>query len=207
MLIIGLTGGIGTGKSEVARILSELGAKVIEADLLGHDAYRPSSQVWREVVAAFGEEILKQQSGEIDRKRLGAIVFNDPEAMDRLNSIMWPHIAERVHEEIDQCRLEETKVVVVEAALLIEAGWDSMVDEIWVTWSPQEAVVKRLGQGEDLGGRSLSEEEVLRRIGSQMSFDERAARAQAIVRNEGNKYRLRQEVQLLWGDRVKGRVE
>ena len=103
MLVIGLTGGIGTGKSEVVRIVRELGAKVIEADLLGHDAYRPNSKVWREVVAAFGEGIL-QSTGEIDRKRLGAIVFNDTEAMARLNAIMWPHIAERVRIVVGMAR-------------------------------------------------------------------------------------------------------
>lgn len=206
MLVIGLTGGIGTGKSEVVRIVRELGAKVIEADLLGHDAYRPNSKVWREVVAAFGEGIL-QSTGEIDRKRLGAIVFNDTEAMARLNAIMWPHIAERVREEINHRRRGGTNVVVVEAALLIEAGWDSLVDEIWVTWSPEGTVLERLGKGKEFGGRSLSEEESLRRIGSQISYDERAANADAIVRNEGSKHQLRQEVELLWDDRVKGRIE
>ena len=179
---------------------------MIEADLLGHDAYRPNSQIWRDVVAAFGEGIL-QRTGEIDRKRLGAIVFNDTEAMDGLNAIMWPHIAERVREEINHSRQDGTKVVVVEAALLLEAGWDSMVDEIWVTWSLEETVLDRLRMGKEFGGRSLSEEEALRRIGSQISYDERAAHADAIVRNGGSKLQLRQEVELLWDDRVKGRAE
>jgi len=179
---------------------------VIEADLLGHDAYRPDSQVWQEVVAAFGDEIL-QRTGEIDRERLGGIVFNDSEARNRLNSIVWPHIAEKVRDEIDRCRRADAKVVVVEAALLIEAGWDSLVDEIWVTWSPEEAVMERLRRDKALGGRSLSEEEVFSRIGSQVSFDQKAAHADAIVHNGGSKYLLQQEVELLWDGRVKGRAE
>ena len=97
MLVIGLTGGIGTGKSLVARILEQLGAVVIDADRVGHEAYMPNSLVWREVVEAFGEDILRP-GGEIDRKRLGAIVFGDSAEMAKLNSIMHPRMAEMIHQ-------------------------------------------------------------------------------------------------------------
>ena len=206
MLVVGLTGGIGTGKSEVSRILRELGAQVVDADQVGHEAYRPHSQIWREVVAAFGEEVLGA-TGEIDRKRLGAIVFGDPTAMGRLNSIMWPYMREQIREQIDRLRKGGAETVVVEAALLLEAGWDSLVDEIWVTSSPEEAVVDRLRRGHGFGSRNgLSEDEIGSRIRAQISFEERSALADAIVRNTGSKDELREEVESLWGSRVKGKV-
>ena len=106
MLVIGLTGGIGTGKSEVTRLLQALGAAVINADQVGHEAYKPNSESWRQVVEAFGGDIL-QPNGEIDRGKLGAIVFSGPERLARLNKIMHPLMARIVAEELesvhDQC--------------------------------------------------------------------------------------------------------
>ena len=200
MLVIGLTGGIGTGKSEVSRVLRALGAEVIDADRVGHEAYRPHSQAWVEVVAAFGEAVV-QPSGEIDRKRLGAIVFGDSSAMQKLNSIMHPRMADLIRDRIAQFRGEGKEVVVVEAALLVEAGWDYLVDEVWVTYSPESAVVQRLQQR-----NGYSEEEVRRRVGSQLAFEERSKSAQVVVRNTGDVVQLQREVESLWTCRVKGRV-
>ena len=135
MLVIGLTGSIGTGKSEVAHLLQSLGAVIIDADLVGHEAYKPNTESWREVVEAFGEDIV-QPNGEIDRRKLGAIVFSKPEQLARLNGIMHPRMARMVAEELDRLRCQGAPVAVVEAALLFEAGWDSLVDEVWVTDSP-----------------------------------------------------------------------
>src|SRR5918999_4939022 len=113
MIVIGLTGGIGTGKSEVARILQGLGATLISADQVGHEAYRPHSEVWQEVVKAFGEEILQPDS-EIDRKKLGSIVFSDPQHLVRLNQIMHSRMARMVAQQIERLRQEGAPVVVVE---------------------------------------------------------------------------------------------
>ncbi len=201
MLAIGLTGGIGTGKSEVSRVLRELGATVIDADRVGHEAYRPHSPIWREVVAAFGEGIL-QSTGEIDRKRLGAIVFSNPDARARLNAIMHPRMAESIRQDIKELQKRGIEVVVVEAALLIEAGWDSLVDEIWVTYSPEEVVVERLRSR-----NNLSEEEIKSRIRSQLPLEERARRAHVLVNNSGSIDKLREEVESLWSNRVKGKVK
>ena len=201
MLVIGLTGGIGTGKSEVSRILRECGASVIDADLVGHEAYRPHSPAWREVVAAFGDGILGL-SGEIDRKRLGGIIFNDPEARAKLNSIMHPRMAEMVKEKIDLLRQQREEAVVLEAAVLVEAGWDSLVDEIWVTYSPEEEVVERLRQR-----NNLSEEEARSRITSQLPHEERAKHAHVTVRNSGSMDELLEEVKSLWAGRVKGKAK
>ena len=160
MLVVGLTGSIGTGKSEVARLLQALGAVIIDADLVGHEAYKPNTESWREVVKAFGDDVL-QPSGEIDRRKLGAIVFSDTEQLARLNGIMHPRMARMVAEELDRLRVQDTTVAVVDAALLFEAGWDSLVDEVWVTDSPIENVIERLQ-----ARNGLSAQEVHKRIDS-----------------------------------------
>ena len=198
MLVIGLTGSIGTGKSEVARLLVAHGAALINADEVGHDAYTPNSEIWREVVANFGDAILRP-SGEIDRKKLGGIVFSDPDKLTQLNRIMHPRMARMVKERIQSLEAEGVRVVVVEAALLFEAGWDSLVDEVWVTDSPTESVVQRLQ-----ARNGLSEEEIHKRMDSQMSSVERNSRADQVLDNSGNVELLEETVQVLWDTRVKG---
>ena len=141
MMVIGLTGSIGTGKSEAARQLEALGASIISADQVGHEAYTPNTEAWEQVVAAFGDDIL-QDDGEIDRRKLGAVVFSDPGQLEKLNQIMHPRMARMVADKIEELRDQGTEVVVVEAALLFEAGWDSLVEEVWVTDAPEQAVIK-----------------------------------------------------------------
>ena len=196
MLVIGLTGGIGTGKSEVSRILGELGAAVIDADKVGHQAYRPHSEAWDEVVATFGADIL-QPTGEIDRKRLGALVFGDAEAMARLNAIMHPRMQRMIEDEIDRICGDGSHAVVVEAALLFEAGWERLVDEVWVTSSPEDLVLERLRRR-----NGLPDEEIRRRIGSQLPSEERSRRADVVIVNSGTSQELRDEVEGLWSGRV-----
>ncbi|PKB79829.1 MAG: dephospho-CoA kinase [SAR202 cluster bacterium Io17-Chloro-G9] len=201
MLVIGLTGSIGTGKSEVARLLESLGAVLIDADQVGHEAYSPNTESWREVVEAFGRDIL-QESGEIDRRKLGAIVFSDPQQMEKLNGIMHPRMAGMVGERIEKLRGQGTQVVVVEAAVLFEAKWDYLVDEVWTTDSPVEAVIQRL---RDRNG--LPEEEVRKRINSQMNREERLARSHVVLDNSGDVAKLKQAVISLWENRVNRRTE
>ena len=201
MLVIGLTGGIGTGKSEVARLLQSLGAVVINADEVGHEAYAPNSESWYEVVDAFGKEIL-QPSGQIDRGRLGTIVFSDTKQLDKLNAIMHPRMALMVADKIQCFRVQGVETVVVEAALLFEAGWDSLVDEVWTTDSPVELVIERLQ-----ARNGMSEEEVRRRIGSQMDPAERVKRSDLVVDNSGDVAVLEKTVGTLWDARVNERTE
>ncbi len=201
MIVIGLTGGIGTGKSEVAQRLRELGAVVINADQVGHEAYTPHSETWQEIVKAFGERIL-QESGEIDRRKLGGIVFADPQELARLNGIMHPRMAGMVKARLQSLRESGTTVAVVEAAVLFEAGWDSLVDEVWTTDSPAEAVVDRLQARNGLGP-----EEARQRIAAQMSAAERAGRATVVIANSGDLATLDSTVQELWERRVEGRIE
>ena len=201
MLVIGLTGGIGTGKSEAARHMVSLGAALIDADAVGHEAYRPNAEAWQRVVKAFGEGIL-QPNGEIDRRSLGAIVFSDPEQLARLNGIMHPLMARMVQEKIVALETEAAEVVVVEAALLFEAGWDSLVQEVWVTDASEEAVIHRLEQR-----NGMSEEEARKRLGSQMNRNERLDRADIVIDNSGDVADMFSAIDELWETRVKERIE
>lgn len=192
MKVIGLTGGIGSGKSTVARFLAELGAVVIDADQLGHEALSPGTGGWREVVAAFGRHILAP-SGEIDRERLGEVVFRHPQSRERLNRIMHPRILEMVKAKVEEYRRQGAKVVVLEVPLLIEAGWNFLADEVWVTLAPEATVLSRLR-----GRAGFSEEQSLRRIRSQLSPDERIKHADAVINTDCSLEELRKKVEELW---------
>ena len=201
MIVIGLTGGIGSGKSEVSRLLPELGAAVINADQVGHQAYAPHSETWREIVHAFGAQVL-QENGEIDRRKLGGIVFADPAQRARLNAIMHPRMARMVSDQLDELRAKGCPAAVVEAAVLFEAGWDALVDEVWTVDAPEEAVVARLQ-----ARNGLEPAEIRQRIAAQMPAAERAALSAAVIRNAGSRETLAATVKELWASRVKGRIE
>ena len=201
MLVIGLTGGIGTGKSEAARHMVSLGARLIDADVVGHEAYTPHAEAWRQVVEAFGEGILGPNN-EIDRRALGAIVFSDPQQLSRLNGIMHPLMARMVQEKIDGFRDQGAGIVVVEAALLFEAGWNSLVQEVWVTDASEDAVIHRLAQR-----NGMSEEEARKRLASQMTRAERLERADIVIDNSGDVAEMQTAIDELWATRVKERIE
>ena len=196
MLKIGLTGGIGTGKSSVTEAFQSLGAAVINADLLGHDAYLPGTIGFEEVVTEFGHEIVGSD-GQIDRKKLGPIVFSDSSKMDRLNEIMHPLIRDLIDERLVSLESSQNKVAVVEAAILIEAGWKSLFDEIWVVISDREEVINRLGVR-----NGLSREDALKRIDSQMSNNERIEHGDVVVENTGSMEDLQTRVNSLWSKRI-----
>ena len=195
-MVIGLTGSIGTGKSEAARQLEALGASIISADQVGHEAYTPNTEAWEQVVAAFGDDIL-QDDGEIDRRKLGAVVFSDPGQLEKLNQIMHPRMARMVADKIEELRDQGAEVVVVEAALLFEAGWDSLVEEVWVTDSTEQVVIERLKQR-----NGMSEEEARKRISSQMGRTERLERSDYVIENSGDMPTLGNTIKELWNRRV-----
>ena len=192
MKVIGLTGGIGSGKSTVSEILSEFGAKVLDADTVGHQCYQPDTPAWQDVVAAFGEEVVAEDRS-IDRTKLGPIVFGDPEALKRLNRIMHPRMYDMMEEQIEAYREAGEDVIVVDAAILLEAGWDPLVDEIWVTAASEQTVVPRVKER-----TGLPEEQILSRIRSQMSIEERTAKANLVIHNDGSLEDLRGKVEKLW---------
>ena len=198
MIVIGLTGGIGTGKSEAARILEEIGAYIIDADRLGHSAYLPHSEIWEEVVKEFGDGVLLPDE-EIDRKKLGSIVFNDPVQLAKLNEIMHPRMGKMVANLIEGA---EAEVVVVEAALLLEAGWDALVDEVWCTGASEDIVIDRLK-----ARNGLDKEEAQKRIKAQMSVDERKSRSQVMIENNGDLAQLTTVIEQIWENRVITKVE
>ena len=201
MFVIGLTGGIGTGKSEVSRLLDTLGAEVIEADRVGHEAYEPGTPGWREVVEAFGEGVL-DADGRIHRKRLGGIVFSDEQARERLNAIIHPIVRQLLEERIAGLEREGARVIVIEVPLLIEAikqqsRWTRMLDEIWVVTAPVEQVVARVQ-----ARSGLDETAIRSRIGSQATERERIEHADAVIDNSGSLEGLKRKVTNLWCERA-----
>ena len=198
MLKIGLTGGIGTGKSSVSTIMRDCGADLIDADLLGHEAYSIGTSGWHQVVKVFGDHILATD-GSIDRGSLGRIVFRDRAEMVRLNNVLHPIIYEILKDKVRQVQEDGSAVVVVEAAVLIEAQWQSLFDQVWVVKSDEETVIKRL-----LGRNGFDRNEACKRIVSQMSESERLAYADVIIDNNGTLEELEMSVKYLWNKQTIG---
>ena len=199
MFIIGLTGGIGTGKTQAAKLLEELGAAVVNADLLGHEIYKPHTEGWQEVVAAFGQQVVAAD-GDIDRRALGGIVFRDADALRRLNAITHPRIYALASERLDALRQQGASAAVLEAALLIEAQWTGLVDEVWVITSPEADVIERLRQR-----NGMDADTARARIRSQMPQSERAECADAVLENSGSLEEFAADVRKLWNSRVLAR--
>lgn len=198
MLTIGLTGGIGSGKSEASGILRELGALVIDADIVGHETYRNGQPAWDEIVEAFGDDVIGSD-GEIDRRELGKVVFDDPGSLKRLTNIVWPKIRESLKDRMAGERDGgETNVLVVEAAVLFEAGWENLFDEIWVVTAPEKDVLERLESQ-----RNQKPEQTRARVRAQMTNDEREKRADVMVRNDEDRAALAATVKQLWTDRTR----
>ncbi len=192
MIVIGLTGGIASGKSAVSEILVELGAVVIDADKIGHETFRPSSDAWREVVAAFGSGILGENK-EIDRSKLADIVFHNPEALERLNSIMHPLMHRTVEQRIEALRGQGVEVVILEAALLIEANWTDLVAQVWVVVASDSEVIDRLRTQ-----KGFTEEQAKARIGAQMPVAQRSKYADVVIENNSDLDSLRKSIDGLW---------
>jgi dephospho-CoA kinase len=178
-IVIGLTGGIGSGKSTISRYLEEFGAGVIDADKVGHEVLKNGTPAWKDVIEQFGGGVLGAD-GEIDRKTLGQMVFGNAEARERLNHIMWRRIWEMITARVDEFRGRGIPVVVVEAFGLIEAGWDRLVDRVWVVVVSEKSVIERLKKQ-----RQMSEAEILSRIKSQLPTEERTRHADVVIQNEG----------------------
>jgi dephospho-CoA kinase len=187
--LIGLTGNIATGKSEVTRMLAELGARVIDADRVAHEVMLPAGPAHGAVVEAFGEGILAAD-GSIDRAKLGAIVFRDPAALRRLEAAVHPAVIAEV-----ELRIAQTgePVVVVEAIKLIEAGMHRQYDALWVVTAPRSLQIARL-----VATRGLSEAEAALRVDAQPPQEEKAAQADWTIVNDGDLRELRQKVEAGW---------
>ncbi|XP_076439746.1 bifunctional coenzyme A synthase-like [Babylonia areolata] len=189
---IGLTGGIASGKSNMCRELQQLGAPAINCDQLGHKAYAPGTEGFKAVVAEFGSQLVTD-TGDIDRKQLGAIVFSDKSKLDRLNSIVWPHILRLAEEEIQRLAADGVSVVVLEAAVLLEAGWDNSVHEVWTTFVPREEAIQR-----QIRRNQLTEEQAALRVDSQLSNKDRLARSNVAVSPLWEFDYTRKQIQNAW---------
>jgi dephospho-CoA kinase len=191
--VIGITGGIGSGKSTVTQMLEELGAVVIDADKVGHQIYLPDLPAWREIVAAFGAVVLNTDR-TINRQALGKIVFADPSALRTLNRIVHPKMFERMAELTAELRARGgIKAIVIEAAILIEAHWQPLADQIWLVVASEPVVIERLAKQ-----RNLSPEQVRTRIAAQLSDEERLKHAHVVIRNDGSLDEVRTAVRQAW---------
>jgi phosphopantetheine adenylyltransferase/dephospho-CoA kinase len=193
VIVVGLTGGIASGKSTVARELARRGARVVDADKLGHRAYEPGTRAHREVIAAFGADV-RAADGTIDRPALGARVFGKPAELKRLTDIVWPEIRRLAEAEIAAIRASEPHaVVVLEAAVLFEAGWEPLVDEIWVAVVPRATAVQRA-----VARGGLTAAQVEARIDAQLANDERKKRAHVVLDNSGDEAALVRQLEAQW---------
>lgn len=198
MKIIGLTGGIATGKSQVSSILSELGAMVIDADIVAREVVQKGLPAWQQLKDTFGEEYFLS-NGELNRRKLGQLVFSHPDELAKLNSITHPAIKAKIEERINDLKVQGYNgIVVVDAALLLEAGWETMVDQVWVVDAPIEKRIERL-----MNRDNLTRDQALSRINSQMSQQERIAKADKIIYNNSDIDSLREQVLRIWHETLK----
>ena len=196
MIIIGLTGGIGTGKSTASRLLSNLGAVVLDADSLGHDTYKKGTELFRALVKTFGQEIVGKK-GEIDRTKLADIVFANQNLLTRLNLMVHPQIKTHIEKAISRLDRKKTSMVVIDAAILVEAEWTDLVDEVWVLTAERKTIIERLSNKfkNNMAG-------ALKRMEFQMPQSELVSKADVVIDNDGSCGVLKERVSLLFKDRI-----
>ncbi|MBM4415861.1 MAG: dephospho-CoA kinase, partial [Chloroflexi bacterium] len=193
MTVIGLTGGIASGKSTAAAKLREFGAVVIDADRVGHRVYEPGTRGFEAVVNEFGQDLV-QPDGTINRQLLGGKVFGAPVQLKRLTDIVWPEIRRLATEEIaDLKRRTPDATVVLEAAVMIEANWIDLADEVWVTTVEPQIARQRI-----MARNNLTEAQAQARIDSQLSNRERLAHADVHIDNSGTLEAFEQAIEREW---------
>jgi dephospho-CoA kinase len=183
MLRVGLTGGIGCGKSTVDGMMRELGCRVIDADEISRNLAKPGQPAYNEIVAAFGKEIL-QADGQMDRAKVAHLVFSDASKLSTLNKILHPRvIAEEERQLVEIARTEPNAMAVVEAALLIEAGHHKILERLIVVWCRPEQQIERLTNPH---GRAMSRDDAMQRIAAQIPLDEKRRMATDEIDNSGS---------------------
>ena len=187
--VVGLTGGIACGKSTVARRMVELGADLIDADVIAREVVLPGTDGLRGVVQRFGREVL-QADGQLNRAGLGAIVFADPGALTDLNGILHPLIEAEIHRRLE---VNSAEVAVIDAALLVEMGLNALCDLTVVVWAEPELQIARLATR-----NGLTETESRQRLASQMSNGERLAHADLSIDNNAGLDELLKTVDTAW---------
>jgi len=191
--LVGLTGGIGSGKSTVARLLEERGARVIDADRVAHEIYAPGTLGYERVIERFGHSVVASD-GAIDRAKLGGLVFGDREALEDLNRIVHPLVRAEVAGRIAEIVAEDPEaVIVIEAALMTETGWSGGAGRLWTVVSEPGVVVDRL-----VRLRGMDEAEARLRMASQADNDARRRVASQVIENNGTLLELEAAVQEVW---------
>lgn len=178
MYVIGLTGGIASGKSTVSRMLSELGAFVIDADKLSREITQPGKPAWQEIIKNFGQDII-QDNGEIDRNRLGKLVFANKQARTELEAITHPHIEAAAKTAMAAAAADGFAVIVLDAPLLIEVGWHTRVDAVWVVYVNEQTQLKRL-----MARDNSDQEAAQARINAQLSLTKKLNYADVVINND-----------------------
>jgi dephospho-CoA kinase len=193
VLLVGVTGGIGSGKSLFSALLAERGAQVIDADAYGREALRPGQPAWHSVLAQFGRELLVPQSMEIDRQALAEIVFNDHDKLAALNAIIHPVLFSAIADSVE--RLSHTdEIVVIDAAILVETGMNKNLDTLIVVHTDERLRRERLQK------RGMSPADIESRMSSQASTVDLLAKADMVVCNNGSLDDLVREAERVWVD-------
>ena len=198
-LIVGLTGGIVSGKSTVALMFKDLGAKIIDADKLGHSVILPHKPAWEKIVKIFGKDIL-QNDLTIDREKLGKIVFANQSLLKKLNDITHPEITKIIKKEIDSLKnktYKQKKILIIDAALIYEAKIDRLMDKIIVVYIDEDEQIKRL-----IKRNNLSKDEALQRIKSQMPMKEKVKMADYVIDNSNSLDKTKKQVEKIWKNLV-----
>ena len=191
MYVLGLTGGVGSGKTEAARLLKKLtGAELLLADELGHQVMEPGQEGFKKIVAHFGEEILSVD-GSIDRDRLSAHVFSSPEQLEVLNQIVHPAVLSYIQDYI-QKKTEKKGLLIVESAIMFESGCDKLCDEVWYVFVSKKIREKRLQES-----RGYSEEKTASIIKKQMEEEEYRKRCSREIKNDGTLEALEKSLEKL----------
>jgi len=192
MYIIGLTGGIASGKSTVSRMLAELGACIIDADKIARAIVEPHKPAWQDIVDYFGADILLAD-GTINRNMLGNKIFNNGEARKQLEEFMHPRIKQQIQDDIVKMREQGCEVLVLDVPLLYEVGWQTMADEVWVVYVNEETQLTRL-----MERNHLPYEQAVARIRSQMNLTAKSKLADVIIDNNSDFSSTRKQVRTRW---------
>lgn len=194
LIVIGLTGGIASGKSTVTALLKEKGAVIIDADKIAREIMSKGEPAWFEVLNYFGDEILNDDRSDIDRKKLASIVFSDKAKLEALNNITHPKIIEEIKKQVEEYKKAGKKIIVIDAALLIEAGLDKIVDEVWVVAANEDIQLQRLMARE----KDITKDEAVKRIKSQMPLAEKLKFADRVIDNNSSIEETKNQVDKIW---------
>ena len=196
MMVLGLTGGIGSGKGLATEFFRSHGAAIVDADEIAREVVSPGSPVLAEIVVAFGDEVLRRD-GRLDRRKLANLVFRDPGAVATLNAITHPAILQEVDRRLARLREEGVAVACVVAPLLLEAGYRGAVDRLVVMWADEEERLRRV-----IARDGVSREEVQGRMAAQMPPEEQRRQADWVVDTTGGKESARAQLEAIWREIV-----